>query len=154
MAQVVFQSVATSARGYQSGDPVDVLEDGAELGREVDPATNPDTVFQVVDLPGVSVARVKLYLQEQELGPPVVDPGYIRQRDAGGFFDEVREAGQQPLLRKRVHRLNVDGMTVQQRSNWNTRGQRVGQMTEDEFEKLILDKRTGRKINRATVRRG
>ena len=70
MAQLVFmqQTRQSGATGFRNNDPVDVLADGAELGSKANPASFPNSPYQIIDVPGVD-ATVFKYMLVAERGP-------------------------------------------------------------------------------------
>ena len=100
MAQVIFMrnTHTMGAKGYQNGDPVDILEDGADVGRSVDPARNPNSIFRIVDV--AASAKALAYSKAPGYGP-----------DANGT---------RSLVKKRAHTLAVNMLPVAARASWNT----------------------------------
>lgn len=137
---------------YQVGDPVQVFEDGSELGRDVEPATAPDdTPFVVLEVPGPKSDY--LYLMMAHRGPMFLqtDPS------KGEFGFELQDE-----LAKRKYQIDLSRLPGRVRAEWTaTRSQgpskrrtSVAISTRSAFEFAVRDKATGDPIDSATIPRG
>lgn len=123
MATVVFmrQTRQAGLTGFFNDDPISMVEDGQEVGSKVDPDTNPLSIFQIVDVPGVLVADIVITLSTVYgplQGPPDND--------------------HRPLVRKRLYSMNVNQLPIPLRPAYN-QGDRIS-LTEAEYNAAVLIK--------------
>lgn len=141
---------AKKARGWRTGDSVQVFEDGVYLGLDVEPATAPDdTPFVVVEVPGVLRSNL-LYLEAEHRTPMFI------QNDPN--LPEFGEALRNIIARRR-YQIDVSRLPGKAQIEWaDTRAWlrrvpvRVNTLTL--FETAVIDKQFGSPINPSTVPRG
>ena len=123
MATVVFmrQTRQAGLTGFFNDDPVSMVGDGQEVGSKVDPDTNPASIFQIVDVPGVPIIDISFSLETAH-GPETGPPG-----------EETRA-----LTHKRRYKMNVNNLPIPQRPQYGL-GNRIS-VTEAEYLAAVLEK--------------
>lgn len=123
MAIVVFmrQTRQAGLTGFFNDDPISMVEDGQEVGSQVDPDTNPASIFQIVDVPGALVVDLA-HTVSPAYGPLQGPPGQDRR----------------PMLQKRAFKMNVSQLPIADRPTYN-QGNRIS-ITEAEYLAAVLVK--------------
>lgn len=109
MAIVVFmrQTRQAGLTGFFNDDPISAVEDGQDVGSQVDPDQNPVSIYQLVDVPGSPVSNISQTLVPA-YGPEAGPPGQEHR----------------PLIRKRAFTMQVNQLPILLRPAYN-QGDRI-----------------------------
>ena len=110
--------------GYKNNDVVEIIEDSQVVGLKVNPATNPNSIFQLVDIPGVLRADL-LWSLEVDFTTPTGPP----------------QSQNRAVIKKRNFSMQVSLLPIADRPTWLAGG-RIS-ITEAEYTTAVALKPGG-----------